>query len=57
MRLEKEKIEQENENKNKSDSEIFWSSIDSNNSVTQIEKDEINGNFKIKIHYFKLLFL
>jgi len=46
MRLEKEKIEQENENKNKSDSEIFWSSIDSNNSVTQIEKDEINdGSF------------
>ncbi|OUM63690.1 hypothetical protein PIROE2DRAFT_9699 [Piromyces sp. E2] len=46
MRLEKEKIEKENEIKSKSDSEIFWSSIDSNNSVTQIEKDEINdGSF------------
>jgi len=43
MRLEKEQLEKENERKTKSDSEIFWSSIDSNNSVTQIEKDEING--------------
>lgn len=42
MRLEKEQLEKENEKKSKSDSEIFWSSIDSNNSVTQIEKDEIN---------------
>jgi len=42
MRLEKEQLEKENERKTKSDSEIFWSSIDSNNSVTQIEKDEIN---------------
>jgi len=42
MRLEKEKLEQENEKKSKSDSEIFWSSIDSDNTVTQIEKDEIN---------------
>ncbi|ORX59228.1 hypothetical protein BCR36DRAFT_343073 [Piromyces finnis] len=46
IRLEKEKLEQENEKKSKSDSEIFWSSIDGNNSVTQIEKDEINdGSF------------
>ncbi|ORX76731.1 hypothetical protein BCR32DRAFT_248500 [Anaeromyces robustus] len=42
MRLEKEQLEQENERKSKSDSEIFWSSIDNKNTVTQIEKDEIN---------------
>jgi len=42
MRLEKEQLEKEDEKKSKSDSEIFWNSIDNDNSVTQIEKDEIN---------------
>jgi len=54
MRLEKEKLEQENEKKSKSDCEIFWSSIDSDNKVTQIEKDEINGIFFFFFFFFYL---